>query len=87
MRQVWHIGQSFCSPLYFQHYNKPPFNDVEKRMQLLQRLNAIPNIALADDVLRRCPNIPLSALGDEQSLQQFLDVFSWYIQQIQAGYI
>lgn len=76
MFAVWSSGYV---EIYFQHYNKPPFDDEAKRMDLLNRLNASANIAIPADAIRRRPSFPLTALGEEQSLHQFLDVFSWYI--------
>ncbi len=57
----------------------------EMRRELWQRLNAIPSIELAEDVLARRPSIPLTSLTDSQHLQQFLQVFSWFIDQVLAS--
>jgi len=79
---VWSSGYVEVS---FQYYRtKPPFDDEAKRRDLLKRLNAAANIAIPEDAIRRRPSFPLAALGDEQRLSRFLDVFSWYIQQIQT---
>lgn len=83
--QTFAVWSSGYVEIYFQHYaNKAPFDDIEKRKELLKRINAITSIVIADDAITRRPGIPLAALGGEQRLSQFLDVFSWYIQQIQA---
>ena len=63
---------------------KPPFDTDHKRKELLSRLNAIPGIALPEDAVNRYPSIPLSALGNEQSLRQFIEVFKWMIDEIKS---
>ena len=45
--------------IYFQWYAyKPPFDAIEKRRELLDRLNAIPEIQLPEDSLNRRPSQP-----------------------------
>jgi hypothetical protein len=70
---------------YFHYYRrKPPLDLEEKRRELLSQLNSITSISLPDDVITRLPKIPLSALKDETDLKQFLEIFDWVVQEIQA---
>jgi hypothetical protein len=63
---------------------KPPFDDLNKRLELLRRFNQVPGINLPEDSHSRFPTIPLSDLKDEASLQQFLEVLGWFTQQFRA---
>ena len=79
---VWTYG---TVEIYFYWYKyKLPFDSEEKRRELLSRLNAIAGVSLPDDAIARRPGIPLSALKDETALKQFLEVFDWVVQEIQA---
>jgi hypothetical protein len=79
---VWTYG---TVEIYFYWYQfKAPFDTEKKRQELLNRLNAIEGVLLPDDAIARRPGIPLSALEDEATLSQFLAIFDWVIQEIQA---
>jgi hypothetical protein len=62
--------------------NKPPFDDDKKRLELLNRLNAIPQLNIPEDSINRYPSILISALNNPDKLKQFTDTFSWYIEEI-----
>lgn len=69
----------------FQHYQtKPPFDSVEKRLELLARLNEIPGISWGEDVILRRPSIRSSVLMNEAALQQFFATFEWMINEIRS---
>ena len=79
---VWTTGYV---EIYFQWYQyKAPFESEESRRELLDRLNAIPNVSLPDDSIARRPSIPLKAFEDPAALDQFLQVFEWFLNQITA---
>jgi hypothetical protein len=67
----------------FQHMRgRPPFDAVEMRRELLDRLNAVPGIDLPEDALERRPNFRLEALvGD--SGRQVLEVLTWFRERCQ----
>ena len=72
--------------IYFQWYQyKPPFNAIEKRLELLQRLNQLPSVAIPEDAIGRRPTIPLSVLVEQKNTQDFLAVFEWVIEEIKAS--
>jgi len=67
----------------FQWYAaKPPFADENLRRAMLQKLNAIPGVSISEDSLKRRPNVSLTTLTASSTLQQFLDVFDWYVVQV-----
>jgi hypothetical protein len=79
---VW----TYCTvEIYFYWYQyKPPFDSEEKRLELLRRLNTITNVSIPPEAINKRPSIALSTLQDEASLQQFLEIFDWVIEEIRA---
>lgn len=64
---------------------RPPFDDRQKREELLQRLNAVPGVSLSpDSVDKRYPKIQYAALSDQAALSQFLEVMDWAVEQVKA---
>jgi hypothetical protein len=59
-----------------------PFADEESRCQLRDRLNEIPGIDIPADGIERRPSVPMVALEQRGSLDQFLGVFDWYLGRI-----
>ncbi len=79
---VWTYGRV---EVQFQHMGHPPFDDESKRLDLLRRLNQIPGASIQEDAISRRPSIPLSVLGDENCLKQFLAALDWAVQEIEAS--
>ena len=61
---------------------RPPFDDVERRKALLNRLNAIAGISLPPDSLGRRPSYPLTVLTPREVREQFIEVLDWVIAEI-----
>jgi hypothetical protein len=79
---VWTYG---TVEIYFYWYQyKPPFDAEEKRLALLDRLNAIPGVSIPQEAISRRPSFSLSLLQNEAARQGFLDTFEWAISEIQA---
>lgn len=71
--------------LYFQWYqNKPVFDTESKRIELAQRLNSIDDVSVPLDAIHRRPGIPLSALKREEDVTRFLEIYEWFIQEVQS---
>jgi hypothetical protein len=72
--------------IYFYWYQyKPPFDAEEKRLELLARFNAIEGISISAEAISRRPSVRLSVLQNEAVLRQFLDVFDWFIGEVEAS--
>lgn len=70
----------------FQHMKpRPTFSSESSRLDLLTRLNTIPGIQIPVNMVGRRPSFPLSALRERTSLQQFLQILEWAIEEIKAG--
>jgi hypothetical protein len=71
--------------LYFQWYRtRPPFDAEEMRLELIDRLNQIPGVSIPADAITRRPSIPFSTLATEQGTERFLEVFDWFLREVQA---
>ncbi len=64
---------------------KPPFSDEQKRRELLNQLNAIPGVNIAEKSITKRPNIFLSRFKEESSLNQLMDILDWIVSQIKSA--
>jgi hypothetical protein len=72
--------------VFFQTYqHRPPFDAMEKRLELLGRLNAIDGIDIAPDRLAARPGIPLQLLADGAVRRPLLEALEWVAAEIAAG--
>jgi hypothetical protein len=78
---VWTTGSI---EIYFQYFkNHPAFEPVEKRLELCKRLNAIPGVSLSQEDVDRQPYFSLTVLRMDQAVQQFIEAFDWFVQEVQ----
>lgn len=71
---------------YFYWYQqKPPFESEESRLELLGRLNEIKGVSIPKDAIKRRPSIKLSILANPGTLENFLAVFDWMIEEIEKS--
>ena len=63
-----------------------PFDAVEKRLELLHRLNEIPHVNLPEDGINRYPSFSLSALHREGDLNHFFQVIDWTNQEVRGAW-
>ncbi|MDP9440121.1 MAG: hypothetical protein M3P49_15505 [Actinomycetota bacterium] len=69
----------------FQYMRARPFDDEGMRRELLRRLNEIEGIAIPEDKITKRPSIPFSTLRNGNALERFLEVFDWYVGQVEAS--
>lgn len=56
-----------------------PFDEEQKRTELLALLTAIPDVRMPEDAWRRRPTIPLSVFLPTERLQRLLSIFDWML--------
>jgi len=61
-----------------------PFDSSEKRIELLNKLNAIPGVSLPQDGIDRRPAIQLASLTDANALNMFLQVTEWAVSEVKS---
>jgi hypothetical protein len=77
---IWTTG---TIEIYFQwHKTKPPFDNEQKRIELLNKLNQINGVNISLDKISGRPNISLSLLVDNNELQKFIKIYKWFIDEI-----
>lgn len=80
---VWSTGVGKIQFQWLQY--RPPFNSLEKRRELLDRLNAVPGIAIPEDSLGGRPSFPLKALVSVEARKSFLAVLDWVIGEVKEN--
>ena len=63
---------------------RAPFDDEDLRLELLDRLNEIPEVNLPRDSISRYPSIPIGTFQEESSFQKLIEVLEWTIQKIKS---
>ena len=70
--------------IQFRDYSKyPPFDNEEKRHELLSRLNSIDGMSISSNqTITKSPSIILSVLKSESIFKRFVEVYEWLIKEI-----
>jgi len=61
--------------------NKPPFDDKERRLELLRRLNEIPGVGFEPEAIGRRPSIPLATLAQGDAVAKLCEALEWAIKE------
>ena len=81
--QLFAVFTNGTIQIYFGIYqNRPEFESEEKRLELLDRLNSIPQVNISRSAIDRYPSIPLKIFADENQLKRFFNVYEWFISEI-----
>ena len=67
---------------FYWHQYKPPFDSEQKRIELLNKLNAIDGVNLPPDAITKRPSIQLSVLAVPGRLDKLLAVYDWFIEEV-----
>lgn len=62
--------------------DRPPFESIEKRQELLAKLNAIGNVNLPEDSVIRRPSINMSRLTYPEAFSAFNSAMDWVVSEI-----
>jgi len=63
--------------LHFQ-YLKAPFDEKERRLEMIRRLSSIPSVNIPEDYANKTRTLLLSSLSSAEALEQFIRVMEWY---------
>ena len=80
---VWTRGVLVIQFQWLQY--RPPFNALETRKELLDRLNAIPGISIPDDSLIYRPALPLTAFLPAETREGLLAVLDWVVDEVKEN--
>lgn len=80
---VWYDPKSVKIELEFVRLMKiRPFDVIEKRMELLRRVNQFAKPSITPDKIDKRPSIQLALLQDEISRRQFFECFDWVVDEV-----
>ena len=60
----------------------PPYDSLEKRLELIKRLNEIQGVNIAERSADLYPSFDIAALNNEPELARFYAVMSWLVDEI-----
>lgn len=81
--QLFAVWTSAEVEIYFQHYQgKPPFDSVEKQLELLNKINELEGVNISESYLGRRPTIPFSTLQKGNNLDDFIKIFEWFLEEV-----
>jgi hypothetical protein len=66
-------------------HEAPPFDDESLRVELLRRLNEVPDVSITADKVTKSPWFYLSSLEDDAALERFLGVLDWIVEEIKTS--
>lgn len=76
---IWASGSI---EIYFQWYkDRPPFDQIEYKTELLKRLNQIEGVNIPESALNRRPSFDILLLAKEEIYNQFIATFDWFYKQ------
>lgn len=64
---------------------RPVFQDQEKRLQLLRRLNEEVGLGIPEQKVDVRPSVPLTLFANQEKLRALLRVFDWYVDELLSG--
>ena len=73
---------SFLQVQFFQLKSRRLFDDVRRRTELRDRLNAITGVAVAADAIEKYPRVETTVLCDGVTGKQFFEVLDWVVAEI-----
>jgi hypothetical protein len=69
----------------FQYMSRmPPFDQNDKRLELLRKLNEIPGVELPVDAITKRPRIPLATFAAPDALSMLFEVTEWFFAEARA---
>jgi hypothetical protein len=71
-------------PLGGRGMQAPPFDNPDRKLELVRRINSIPGVTIAED-LGRFPSIDLAKLAEGDRLERFLGAMEWAVEEVNKG--
>jgi hypothetical protein len=67
------------------NYMKRPFDNDDRRLELLRRINQINGSSIQDSSISGHPTIPLSVLADETQFTKFRSAMDWFVEELRTA--
>ena len=81
-QQLFGIYLSGVFEVQFQYYKHPPFNHMEYRRELANKLNLISGVSIPEERLTKRPSFSLALLQSEDGLSHVLSTYDWFVNQL-----
>ncbi len=79
---IWTYGKI---AIYFQWYKeKPPFDDIKKRLELLEKLNTIKGVNIPESKIDKRPSFPIQLLKEQEEFEKFINIYEWFLEEVKA---
>lgn len=77
---IWTYGKI---EIYFQWYkDKPPFDSIEIRKKILEKLNEIKGVSIPEDKIDKRPSIDIKLLKDKSEYEKFIRLYDWFFEEL-----
>lgn len=77
---IWTYGKI---EIYFQWYkDKPPFDSIEKRKEILKKLNEINGVSIPENKIDKRPSIDIKLLKDKSEYEKFIKIYDWFFDEL-----
>ena len=80
---IWTYGKI---EIYFQWYKvKPPFDNIDKRKKILDRLNEIKGVKIPENKIDKRPSFDIKLLKEKSEFDKFVQIYDWYFKEIEKA--
>lgn len=77
---IWTYGKI---EIYFQWYkDKPPFDSIDTRMGILDKLNEIKGVQIPKDKIDKRPSIDIKLLVEKSEYDKFIEIYDWFFDKL-----
>jgi len=81
---IWTYGKI---EIYFQWYkDKPPFDSIEKRKKILEKLNEINGVSIPEDRIDSRPSFDITLLKEKSEYEKFIRIYDWFFDELDKHY-
>ena len=77
---IWTYGKI---EIYFQWYkDKPPFDSLETRKKILEKLNEIQGVSIPENRIDKRPSIDIKLLKEHSEYEKFIKIYDWFFDEL-----
>ncbi|MDP8313727.1 MAG: hypothetical protein RAP70_01465 [Candidatus Celaenobacter antarcticus] len=80
---IWTYGKI---EIYFQWYkDKPPFDSIETRKKILNKLNEIKGVNISENKINKRPSIDIKLLEEKSEYDKFIKIYDWFFNELEKN--
>jgi len=69
--------------LIYWHNSIEPFDKIEKRKELLNKLNTIENLNIPENKIDKRPSFSIKLLEKQSEFIKFTEIYDWFLNEIE----